>query len=256
MAVPEIDRGLWIRNFHETPGRKTRLVCLPHAGGSASFFFPVSRALSSGLDVVAIQYPGRQDRRKEKCVETIHELARRIVEVLDPRPGGQPIALFGHSLGATLGFEMARLMEERDAAPVHLFASGRRAPSRPRDESVHKRDDEGLLAELRELSGTDARALGSEEVLRMALPAIRNDYRAAETYVYEEGPALSCPITVFTGDNDPKVTLDEARAWSTHTTADFQMHTYTGGHFFLTDHQPTMLSTISDRLAPVAAPAT
>ncbi|MFB8038547.1 thioesterase II family protein [Streptomyces sp. NPDC056004] len=256
MAVPEIDRGLWIRNFHEMPGRKTRLVCLPHAGGSASFFFPVSRALSSELDVVSIQYPGRQDRRQEKCVETIGELARQIVEVLDPRPGGQPIALFGHSLGATLGFEMARLMEERDAAPVHLFASGRRAPSRSRDESVHLRDDEGILTELRELSGTDDRVLGSEEVLRMALPAIRNDYRAAETYVYEPGPALSCPITVFTGDNDPKVTLDEARAWSTHTSADFHMHTYTGGHFFLTDHQPAMLRTISGRLAPVAVGAT
>ncbi|MFE9770040.1 thioesterase II family protein [Streptomyces sp. NPDC005808] len=256
MAVPDVDLGLWIRNFHEAPGRRTRLVCLPHAGGSASFFFPVSRALSPGLDVVAVQYPGRQDRRREKCVETIRELARQIVDVLDPRPGGQPTALFGHSLGATLGFEIARLMEERDAAPVHLFASGRRAPSSHRDESVHLRDDEGLLAELRQLSGTDPRVLGSEEVLRMALPAIRSDYRAAETYVYEPAPPLSCPITVFTGDNDPKVTSDEARAWAGHTSADFQMHTYTGGHFFLTDHQPAMLKTISDRLAPVAVGAT
>ncbi|MEV0696042.1 alpha/beta fold hydrolase [Streptomyces sp. NPDC050388] len=251
MDAPEVDHTLWLRSFHDAPGRRTRLVCLPHAGGSASFFFPVSRSLSPALDVIAVQYPGRQDRRHEKCVDTIPELARQIVDVLDPRPDGPPIALFGHSLGATLGFEIARLMEERGTAPAHLFASGRRAPSRHRHETVHQRDDEGLLAELRLLSGTDARVLGDEEVLRMALPAIRSDYRAAETYVYEPGPALACPITVFTGENDPKVTLDEARAWETHTSAGFDMHTYPGGHFFLSDHSAAMLKVISGRLTPV-----
>ncbi|MEU9579891.1 thioesterase II family protein [Streptomyces chilikensis] len=249
MAAPEVDPTLWLRRFGEAPGRRTRLVCLPHAGGSATFFFPVARALSPALDVISVQYPGRQDRRHEKCVETLQELARQIVDVLSPGPDDPPTALFGHSLGATLGFEMARLMEARGAAPVHLFASGRRAPSRPRHETVHLRDDEGMLAELRLLSGTDPRVLGDEEVLRMSLPAIRGDYRAAETYVYEPGPALSCPITVFTGDDDPKVTLDEARAWEEHTDAGFAMHTYAGGHFFLSNHQTAMLKIISDRLA-------
>ncbi|WP_415954490.1 thioesterase II family protein [Streptomyces sp. KLOTTS4A1] len=253
MGAPEVDHTLWLRSFHDSTDRATRLLCLPHAGGSAAFFFPVSRSLSPELDVISVQYPGRQDRRHENCVETIEELARQIVDVLDPRPDGPPIALFGHSLGATLGFEIARLMEARGTAPCHLFASGRRAPSRPRHETVHQRDDEGLLAELRLLSGTDARVLGDEEVLRMALPAIRSDYRAAETYTYEPGPALSCPITVFTGDKDPKVSLDEARAWETHTAADFDMHTYPGGHFFLSDHSAAMLKVISDRLAPVTA---
>ncbi|MFD8124610.1 thioesterase II family protein, partial [Streptomyces albidoflavus] len=250
MAAPELDHSLWLRSFHASTDRATRLVCLPHAGGSAAFFFPVSKSLSPGLDVISVQYPGRQDRRREKGVETIGELARHIVDVLDPRPDGPPVALFGHSLGATLGFEIARLMEARGTAPCHLFASGRRAPSRPRHETVHQRDDEGLLDEIRRLSGTDARVLGDEEVLRMALPAIRSDYRAAETYTYEPGPALSCPITVFTGDADPKVTLDEARAWETHTDAGFDMHTYPGGHFFLSDHSAAMLKINAARLAP------
>ncbi|MCX2971482.1 MULTISPECIES: thioesterase II family protein [Streptomyces] len=251
MTASEVDPGLWIRSFHPAPAPgSTRLVCLPHAGGSASFYFPVSRALAADLDVVAIQYPGRQDRRHEECVDSVEELARRVVDVLDPRPD-QPVALFGHSLGATLGYEMARLMEQRGVVPRHLFASGRRAPSRHRHETVHQRDDEGILAELKTLSGTDARVLGDEEVLRMSLPAIRSDYRAAETYVHRPGPPLSCPITAFTGEDDPKVTLDEARAWSEHTTAAFAMHTYPGGHFFLSDHAPALLRVISQELAPV-----
>lgn len=248
--TPEIDDGLWVRRFHPSPTSRRRLVCLPHAGGSASFYFPVSRALSPDIEVLAIQYPGRQDRRHEKCIDNIPELTRQVFTVLRPWLD-EPVAIFGHSMGASLGFELARLIEaETGTTPTHLFASGRRAPSTHRHETVHLLDDAGLLADVRKLSGTDAAVLADEELLRAALPAIRNDYRAAETYVYQPGPPLKCPITVFTGDNDPKTTLDEAKAWSTHTTAEFDLHVYPGGHFFLTQHQAAILRVISNALTP------
>ena len=133
--------------------------------------------------------------------------------------------------------------------PLHLFASGRRAPSCRRDESVHKLDDDGVIAEVRKLGGTNAAVLGDEEILRMALPAIRNDYRAAETYVQRPGPKLATPITVLTGDADPKTTLAEARAWQDHTDGGFELKVFNGGHFFLADHQPEVLRLISTRLA-------
>lgn len=117
---------------------------------------------------------------------------------------------------------------------------------------MHLLDDEGLLADVRKLSGTNAAILGDQELLRAALPAIRSDYRAAETYAYRPGPPLSCPITAFTGDNDPKTTVDEARAWSTHTTGPFDLKVYPGGHFFLADQQAAVLRAISTALA--AAP--
>src|SRR5947207_7750544 len=102
------DDGLWIRRFHPAPPGTPRLVCLPHAGGSASFYFPVSRALSPAVDVLAVQYPGRQDRRHERCVDNIPELAAQVLAVLRPWLTG-PTALFGHSMGASLAFELARL---------------------------------------------------------------------------------------------------------------------------------------------------
>jgi surfactin synthase thioesterase subunit len=249
MSSVQIDEGLWLRRFQPADSGAVRLLCLPHAGGSASFFFPVARALAPELEVVAVQYPGRQDRRHEKCADSIADLAGMIFQVLGPS-SGTPTALFGHSMGATLGFELARLMErEVGTPPLHLFASGRRAPSVHRDESVHKLDDDGLLADVRKLSGTDARVLGDDELLRMALPAIRADYRIAETYTYTEGPALSCPVTVFTGDSDPKTTRAEAEAWAAHTNGDFEVNSYPGGHFFLAAHQQAILARISARLA-------
>ncbi|KUN09182.1 oleoyl-ACP hydrolase [Streptomyces yokosukanensis] len=243
-TLAEQDR-LWIRRYHPRPDAAARLVCLPHAGGSASFYHPVSAGMPASVDVLAVQYPGRQDRRGEPCATSIQELADHVTSVLLPW-ADRPLLLFGHSMGATLGFEVARRLErDHGVVPHVLFASARRAPSCPRDESVHLRDDDGLVTEMRQLSGTNAAILDDEELIRMALPAIRADYRIAETYAYEPGPNLRCPIVGLVGDDDPKVTVDEARAWSRHTDASFDFHVFQGGHFYLTSHQRDVLDLLA-----------
>jgi surfactin synthase thioesterase subunit len=214
---------------------------------------PVARGLAPEIDVVAAQYPGRQDRRHEAFRSSIGELADDLAEAVLPWCD-RPIALFGHSMGATIAFELARRLERRGGAAIrHLFASGRRAPSLPHDDHVHRRDDDGVLRELRRLSGTSSAILQDEEIMRMALPAIRADYRAAETYVYDGGEPLRTPVTVLTGDADPKTSLEQARAWRRHTDGDFALEVYPGGHFFLTDHVPAVLALIHDHLVPAAA---
>ncbi|MFI9723196.1 thioesterase II family protein [Streptomyces sp. NPDC052396] len=243
------DNGLWIRRFHPKEDGTVRLVCLPHAGGSASFFFPLSRAMPSWVDVIAVQYPGRQDRREEPFIDSLDELADRVFQALLPW-SDRPLAFFGHSMGATLAFEVARRFErEKDLVATVLFASGRRAPSRHREDSVHRRDDEGIVQEMRALSGTDAQILGDEELLRMVLPAIRADYRAVETYAYRPGEPLRCPVVALTGDSDSRVTLDEATAWAEHTTGTFELKVYPGGHFFPAQHQAEINGEITARLA-------
>ncbi|MFJ9846555.1 thioesterase II family protein [Kitasatospora sp. NPDC101155] len=239
---------LWIRRYHQAgPGAPT-LVCLPHAGGSATFYFPMSRALAPGCDVVAVQYPGRQDRRSEPLVESIDELADQLLPVLRRTTDG-PVAFFGHSMGASLAFELARRFEEAGTVPSALFVSARPAPSRHREGgTVHLGDDTELIAKLRELSGTDEQVLGDEELLRMALPAIRNDYKAAETYQYRPGAKLNCPVHVLIGTEDPMVTEEEAAAWSEHTTGGFSLDVHDGGHFYLVHHQARILRTIAERL--------
>ncbi|MFF9898010.1 thioesterase II family protein [Streptomyces longispororuber] len=238
---------LWLRSYHPAPDAARRLVCFPHAGGSASFYFPVSAALSPVADVVALQYPGRQDRHTEKGVETVAELADRITDALRGHTD-LPLTFFGHSMGAVLAFEVARRLERGGQAPAHVFASGRRAPSRYRSENVHQRDDDGVIAEMRKLSGTDPRILGDDEVLRMVLPAIRSDYTAIETYRAEPGAQIGSPITVLVGDDDPRTTLDEARAWEPHTLGAFDMKVFPGGHFYLTDHAQDVIAVLKEHL--------
>ncbi|MER5599764.1 alpha/beta fold hydrolase [Streptomyces sp. NPDC002265] len=242
------DNRLWIRRFHPRPDSRVRLVCLPHAGGSASFYFPMSRSMPDSVEVLCVQYPGRQDRRSEPLLDSVPALADKIYDVLRPWTD-RPIALFGHSMGASLAYEITRRLEqEQGVVPAALVASGRRAPSAHRDETVHLRDDDGLVAEMRGLSGTNPQLLGDEEVLRMILPAIRADYRAAETYVWEPGPPLRCPVTCLVGDDDPKVTVEEAAAWSGHTDGPFTLKVFPGGHFFLAQHQKEIVRLMTAQL--------
>jgi surfactin synthase thioesterase subunit len=244
MTQPD-DNRLWIRRFHPAAKRDTRLVFLPHAGGSASFFAPFSAALADRADVLCIQYPGRQDRWAEPCIDNIPALADAIFAVLRPL-ADRPLVLFGHSMGATVAFEVARRLEhDAGIVPDRLLVSGRRAPADNRDAGIHRLDDDHLVAELHRLSGTDTAILADPELLRLVLPALRGDYRAAETYVYQPGPPLRCPIVALVGDSDQRVSIDEARAWGEYSTGPFDLKVFPGGHFYLANERPAVIEAIS-----------
>ncbi|MCT2585124.1 thioesterase II family protein [Actinophytocola gossypii] len=234
----------WVRRFVPAPDAPARLVCFPHAGGSATYYLPVARGLAPSVDVLAIQYPGRQDRRHEPNIDDIERLADLVVAELAPWCD-RPVGLFGHSMGALVAYEVARRL---DTAPSVLFASGRRAPSRHRDTDVHRLDDDRLRAELARLSGTGAGLLDDEDMLAMILPATRADYRAVESYRYRPGPPLTCPVLAMVGDADTEATVDEVADWRAHTSGEFELRVFDGGHFYLTDHAGTVLGMVADRL--------
>ncbi|MFJ6658778.1 thioesterase II family protein [Streptomyces sp. NPDC091377] len=247
------DWGNWFRRYAPASPSAVQLLCLPHAGGAASQFLSLARELSPAVDVVSVQYPGRQDRRKEAPIENVHTLADQLCELLAPRPD-QHVVIFGHSMGAVVGFELGlRIQRSAPGALLGLIASGRRAPVIHRDEDVHRRSDDEIIAEIRTLSGTDPGVLADDELLRMVLPALRADYRAVETYRYSDGDRLSAPIGVLVGESDPRVNLDEARAWQRLTDAGFSLRTFPGGHFYLNAHQSAVASAVAERLAEFQA---
>jgi surfactin synthase thioesterase subunit len=237
----------WIRQFAPAPGAPVALACLPHAGGSAPFFAPVARALAPGVDVLAVQYPGRQERRREPPIDNISVLARNVARELVPWTG-RGLALFGHSLGAVVAYEAGRILTAAGRPPVAVFASGRRAPSTDRADGTHLLGDDELVRAVQRLGGTDPQVFADPELLAMVLPVIRADYRSINGYRHAEGPMLDCPVTVLTGADDPQVTAEEAEAWRKHTTGPFEVVTFPGGHFFLIDHHAAVTEAIVDRL--------
>ncbi|MFI9601945.1 thioesterase II family protein [Streptomyces sp. NPDC052043] len=250
MTSAALDHDAWIRTFDAGPKSGPmvdgfRLVCFPHAGGSASFYFPYSKLLRPEIEVLAVQYPGRQDRRGEPCLDEIGALADRAAEVLRGHRPNERLAFFGHSMGAAVAFETARRLEEGPGPRVlHLFASARRAPSAFRPEFVHRKDDDGLVAELQALSGTDPVLLADPEVRALLLPTIRSDYRAIESYRCEQDASVACPVTVLIGDADPRVSVTDARLWEGHTSRGFEVRVLPGGHFYLEEQRDVVVAGI------------
>ncbi|MDN3028461.1 alpha/beta fold hydrolase [Streptomyces sp. S.PB5] len=230
----------WLRRFTTAAGNGPRLVCFPHAGGSATAYVQLARTLPADFDVVAVQYPGRQDRFYEEPFTTLGPLveavAGELAEELLADPG-RPYALFGHSMGALIAFETARLLARRSELPEpqRLFLSGRGAPDVGPSAYALPDDDAGVLAEVRKLGGTDQEMLENPEVLEMVLPALRADYRLLSTYRWGGGAPLATPITALVGDSDPMVTVPEAGTWQEQTTGEFELKVFSGGHFYLAD---------------------
>jgi surfactin synthase thioesterase subunit len=211
-----------------------------------------SPALPAEVEVLAVQYPGRQERHKEPLIDSLPELADQVSTALGPF-ADRPLVFFGHSMGATLAFEVAqRLAQRSENQPRRLFVSGRRAPSRFRPGTNHLLSDTGIADELRRGGGTDPIFLDDPELLAEVIRVVRNDYRAIETYQWVPSPPLGCPITALVGDRDPQTTLDDAVAWRQHTSEAFDLKAFSGGHFYLNAHQQGVADVISKALADVA----
>ncbi|MER7056119.1 MULTISPECIES: alpha/beta fold hydrolase [unclassified Streptomyces] len=241
----------WFRRF-TTPGNGPLLVCFPHAGGSATAYRPLAQALPADLDVMCVQYPGRQDRYLEAPFTDLTRLAEAVAEELarvlaaDP---GRPYALFGHSMGSLVAFETARLIARGPLpGPRRLFLSGRGAPDAHSTARFGLYDDADVLAEVRRLGGTDQSMLDDPDIMEMVLPALRADYRALGTYGWRGGEPLAAPVTVLVGESDPMVTVEEAGTWRAHTREDVVVKVFPGGHFYLFDHLDSVTAAVTEGL--------
>jgi medium-chain acyl-[acyl-carrier-protein] hydrolase len=183
------------------------------------------------LEAVAVQLPGRANLIRVDPPETIDE----VVEALAPvtARSSLPIALWGHSLGAILAFELARTLEAHGIAVMHLVVSARPSPDlrRPvRPVSTLRRDR--LVAFLRHLGATPAPVLENEELLGLVLPVVRADFRLSERYTVQPGPTLRCPVTAIRGAGDRWVPEHALLGWAQYTSGAFEPRTVAGGHFF------------------------
>ncbi|MER5220036.1 thioesterase II family protein [Streptomyces flaveus] len=223
----------WLRRPLPRPAARTSLVCFPHAGGAAAFYTPWARLLPPDVELVAVQYPGRQDRVGEPPAETMDELAGAVADALRADRASRELVLFGHSMGASVAWETALRLEGSGHSPRHVVVSGRPGPARQCPGTVHLRDDDGLAAELRRLGGTHADLLDDPEIRALVLPAVRADYRLIETYRPDTAARLRCPLTAATGDRDEEATEADVAVWRTATDGTFTPLVLPGGHFYL-----------------------
>jgi medium-chain acyl-[acyl-carrier-protein] hydrolase len=247
-------RGAWVKRSASAATPWARLFCFPHAGGGASSFNGWRKLLPAGIELAAIQLPGREDRQAETPVTDIGDLIAALLPHMEPLTG-LPFLLYGHSLGAIVAFDLLREMRRhRLPMPCALLVSGRRAPQLPLSHKAHGLGpDEELADYLRLMGATPGEILDRPHWRDRLFPTIRADLNISDLYEYAGEPPFDCPIHCFAGRDDPLVSHEECRAWAAQTAAGFALTELSGGHFFAASEQAVIDGEAVSRLAVAGA---
>lgn len=234
-----------------------RLICLPHAGGSAGFFRAWATLLPDSIELVAVQYPGREDRLDEPSMDDMRTLVDALAQAM-PALLDRPYLLFGHSMGAAVAHELClALHRQQQPLPGHLVVSAREAPTRHQGGALHRMADDALRDELRRLGGTPTALLDSDEFCALLLPRMRGDYRLIETYcpTLTPMPQLPVAISAFVGTDDRELAPGDAEAWIQQTSSTFRLHSFVGGHFYLVQRQQQVVHALLTCAGKTKSPA-
>lgn len=240
----------WITCPSPNPAAHLRLFCLPFAGGGASTFRTWGSALPQVVEVCPVQLPGRENRLREPPYTEIRALTERLASQILPY-AQKPFALFGHSMGALLAFELTRTLRRQDGPmPLFLFLSAHRAAHLPlRRPPLHELPDPEFIQAVRCLGGTPEGVFEHKELLEVTLPALRADFTLCDRYGFVPEAPLSCPLILYAGRQDTEVLPQEVEAWSEHTTQTARLRIFPGDHFFLRSDRDLLLRAIASVLA-------
>jgi medium-chain acyl-[acyl-carrier-protein] hydrolase len=242
--------GSLVRLRRGGTGARLRLYCLPYAGGSASVFRSWCDLLPADVDVWGVEYPGHGNRIGEPLTDRIDKLAESIADAVAAQQAG-PYALFGHSMGSLVAFEMCHALAARDATmPALLVAAGHRGPRLPASRPpVHEAPHAEFVAHLRELGATPPEVFESTELVDLMLPILRNDFRACERYHSPQRPPLRTQIVVYGGLADEDADCDALLAWEHETRGRFMLRLFPGGHFFVRECAGRVTATLQRDIA-------
>lgn len=220
------------------------LFCLPYSGASATCYSPWKHKLPTWLSIRPLELPGRGMRMDEPLHTDMAALANLLADEIAVELD-RPYAIFGHSLGGLLGFELAHVLRERGLpAPLALFASAAAGPAhRDVSEYAIAKTDAELIARLRELGGTSEGVLANQELLELILPILRADFLVCGSFSYGQREPLDLPIHVFGGKRDT-VKVEELLDWQEDTRTGFSLDMFEGHHFYLIDEQAQLLRQI------------
>ncbi|MFJ4578702.1 thioesterase II family protein [Streptomyces echinatus] len=231
-----------------------RVFCLPYAGGGAGLYRSWAGHTAAGAQFVPVQLPGRENRMTEEPETDFDALAGGLARRIAPWTG-ERYALFGHSMGGLLAYDIAHRLHELTGTPAELLTvSACAAPDVERpDWSIHGLPRDEFVERLRNLNGTPQEVFEDEDLLDLCLPRIRADFSVLASYRYRPRPPLPMPVTALAGTRDPQVPTWSVADWRRHTDGPFTLHTVDDDHFFLHRHQQTVIGHVSDGLRSMTA---
>lgn len=239
----------WFLTAEPRAERRTRLFCLPYAGGSAAVYRPWMAGLPAEVELVSVQLPGRGWRLREPPLRDLSVAADEIAEAI-AQMDDLPFAVFGHSMGAWLGLEVVRRLEASGRMPLRFFASGRQAPGLGSTQPPlsHLTDEEFIAEVQRRYGGIPHEILAERDLLALLLPSLRADIAMLEAHVHRPRRPISTPLHAIVGDSDALVSAEEMAPWAEEVAGDFEVSILDGGHFYFQPDAGPLLNLLRTHL--------
>ncbi|GAA2834988.1 thioesterase domain-containing protein [Kitasatospora sp. CM 4170] len=246
-ARPRIE-GDWFLVPVPQPHRPLRLFCFPHAGGDATAFTPLARALAPAAEVWALRPPARGGRSRDRMPPDFDTLVAAVVEAITPHLAGGRFGFYGQSFGALLAYEVARALPA-DRRPDLVVAAGAPCPA----EWAEREGKDLDATELLRLTGLEELVRADPDLVELALSGIRTDLAVSATFRHRPHPPIGSALYALAGADDPMLGTTDLTGWAAFTGGAFGHHVLPGGHLLATVDRPGPVALLSSLLA--AAPA-
>lgn len=208
--------------------------------------------LQEHVELFPVELAGRGQRRQAPLYQSFDEAVADLYELIRGRVDEMPYALFGHSMGNWLVYELSHRLSAGDhRKPTHLFLSGRRAPTIPHvGTMLHTLPESEFVDALVKLGGVSRELFENDDMRELFLSTIRADLKITETYEYvDRGRLVETPVTVLSGKGDPTITVRDLFAWRPLVGGPCSICTIDGGHFFITQNAAAVTKVVNQTLS-------
>lgn len=247
--MPNLYKNPWFHIKKPAPNAKVRLFCFPYAGGSAQVFQSWHESLPADIEVIGVQYPGRNSRFADPLISSCQAMVEALLPNILPTLN-KPFVFFGHSNGGMMSFELARALQRKGVnKQLHHFISAKRAIHLPSTGKItHNLPDKEFLSEIEDLGGTPPEILANRELMELFMPVLRSDFSVSETFKYEGEDKLNTNATLLYGEQDDGVPVEDVMRWQELIEKPADSVKFSGGHFFINSQSEQLLSLLNTRL--------
>lgn len=214
---------------------KIKLFFIPHAGGSAMGYMVLKRFLdTSYMEPVPLELAGRGARIKEPCFTDAEECAKDLYEKMKSQIADCDYAVFGHSLGTIISFELIHyIMEIGGKLPRCAIFSGRVSPGAHFPVgNISTYEDDKFLQEFSSLQALPEDFFKNEQIKKLMLPVLRADVLMAEKYRYKKRKPLDCDLYALYGAADTLIYPEGIEEWKSESSQHAELIEFPGGHFY------------------------
>ncbi|MDN4524090.1 thioesterase II family protein [Fictibacillus fluitans] len=229
---------------------KTQLFCIPYAGASATMYMPWTNLVEDHIHIRPVELAGRGSRFDEPPSLNFSDALDDVLQQIIPLADKGPYAIFGHSMGAVLAFEVYyQLLNKKYPKPSHLFLSGRPAPrEKSKKNGLHQMIRDKLNKFFILKGGIPKELAKHPDLAKSFRKVLQSDLGWMASYHFQPKPVkVDCPVTIFCGLGD-RIRREDAAAWNNYVSSPCTITWIEGDHFFLNSYTQELVSSINQAI--------